>query len=151
MKPFSSTMDVPYSSSSNKWFCLILVMMLMNWQCDAIQAIPRDQCHCKRQLSVGGGRVRLTKTPKQCEQCEIGNTNISFFYYSRCKENLCRDSKKYIHGTNACKAALFLCLIIHRGQKTALIFFLDLAIHLLSAEHKTPPLTLILIHFLRKH
>ena len=32
--------------------------------------------------------------------------------------------KKYLHGTNACKAALFLCLIIHRGQKTALIFFL---------------------------
>ena len=59
--------------------------------------------------------------------------------------------KKYIHGTSACKAALFLCLIIHWGQKTALIFFLDLAIHLLSAEHKTPLLTLILIHFLRKH
>ena len=75
-----------------------------------------------------------------------------FFITRDVKKVFCAGTpKKYIHGTHACKAALFLCLIIHRGQKTALIFFLDLTIHLLSAEHKTPLLTLILIHFLRKH
>ena len=75
-----------------------------------------------------------------------------FFITRDVKKVFCAGTPKNTYTELTLARRLCFCVWLFIGaKKLPLIFFLDLAIHLLSAENKTPLLTLILIHFLRKH